>query len=79
MGELSSEGGQGELSHALEMPIPASFGAIRPWNRTDAGALVKYANNRKIWLNMRDAFPHPYTEASAQWFLDLVERQNPTT
>lgn len=42
-------------------------------------ALVKYANNRKVWLNLTDAFPHPYTSASAHAFLDLVERQNPTT
>lgn len=63
----------------LQMPISTSCGAIRPWDRGDAHALVKYANNRKIWLNLRDAFPHPYTAASADAFLDIVERQNPTT
>jgi RimJ/RimL family protein N-acetyltransferase len=41
-------------------------------------ALVKYANNRKVWLNLRDAFPHPYTAASAAAFLEMVERQDPT-
>src|SRR5581483_8477762 len=35
--------------------------------------------NRKIWLNMQDAFPHPYTQASAAAFLDLADRQDPTT
>ncbi|HEY1497304.1 MAG TPA: GNAT family protein [Candidatus Solibacter sp.] len=52
---------------------------IRPWRADDAGALVKYANNRKVWLNLRDAFPHPYTAASAQSFLDMVGCQSPTT
>jgi len=60
------------------MPIPTSFGLIRPWASGDADALVKYANNRRIWLDMRDAFPHPYTEASAHAFLELAEHQNPT-
>ena len=63
----------------LQMPISTSYGVIRPWDRGDADALLKYADNRKIWLNLRDAFPHPYTEASAQAFLDIVERQNPAT
>ena len=27
----------------------------------DAPSLAKYANNRKIWQNIRDAFPSPYT------------------
>jgi RimJ/RimL family protein N-acetyltransferase len=61
------------------MRIPTSFGAIRPWNIRDTDALVKYANNRTVWLNMRDAFPHPYTGASAATFLEMVGRQSPTT
>ena len=61
------------------MPIPTSYGEIRPWREQDADALVNYANNRKIWLNLRDCFPHPYTRESARAFLDLVSRQNPTT
>jgi hypothetical protein len=59
------------------MRIPTSFGMIRPWKRDDSAALVKYANNRKVWLNLRDAFPHPYTEASAATFLELVFRRIP--
>lgn len=61
------------------MPIPTSYGEIRPWNSHDADALVKYANNRKIWINLRDGFPHPYTLASAQAFLAMAGRQNPVT
>jgi [ribosomal protein S5]-alanine N-acetyltransferase len=35
---------------------------LRDWTFSDASSLAKYANNRKIWLNMRDGFPYPYTE-----------------
>ena len=61
------------------MQIRTSFGLIRAWRSEDAGALVKHANNRKVWLNLRDAFPHPYTQADAAAFLELVARQDPTT
>ena len=62
----------------LPMPIPTSYGEIRRWSSHDPDALVKYANNRKVWLNLRDAFPHPYTAASAQAFLEMVGRQGAT-
>jgi len=61
------------------MLVPTSFGGIRSWSSTDKTALVKYANNRKIWLNLRDAFPHPYTETSATAFLEMVGCQHPPT
>jgi len=39
---------------------------IREWAPSDEAALVKYADNRKIWLNLDDRFPHHYTAADAQ-------------
>jgi [ribosomal protein S5]-alanine N-acetyltransferase len=59
--------------------IPTSFGEIRPWRLDDADALVKYANNRKVWLNLRDGFPHPYTPEAAQAFLARVTALTPVT
>jgi len=59
--------------------LPTTFGVLRPWHIDDALALVKYANNRKIWLNLRDGFPYPYTTQDAQHFLDMVSRQTPQT
>jgi RimJ/RimL family protein N-acetyltransferase len=44
---------------------------LRRWRFSDADALVRHANNRKIWLNLRDRFPHPYTAADARAWLDL--------
>ena len=34
---------------------------ILSWRQGDEAALVQHANNRNIWLNFPDAFPHPYT------------------
>ena len=61
------------------LPIQTSYGLIRPWSSADAEAVVKYANNRKIWLNLRDGFPHPYTPDDAQAFLERASRQTAAT
>ncbi len=42
---------------------------LRPWQLSDKPALVKHANNPRIWRNLRDAFPHPYTDADAEAFI----------
>ncbi len=39
---------------------------IRPWRTGDELSLVKHANNRKIWRNVRDRFPYPYTFKDAE-------------
>lgn len=43
---------------------------LRKWEITDAQSLAAYANNFKIALNLRDAFPHPYTLCNAQSFIE---------
>ena len=40
---------------------------------------MKYANNRKIWANLRDGFHFPYNADHAHAFLVTVSRQNPVT
>lgn len=44
---------------------------IRPYRLSDAPALSYHGNNRKIWLNLTDRFPHPYTEASAETWITI--------
>ena len=34
---------------------------IRDFSPADAEAMVRYADNIKIWQRVRDRFPHPYT------------------
>lgn len=50
---------------------------IRPLRYADRERLAKLANNKKIWLNVRDMFPHPYTIEDAEKFIDTVKRHNP--
>ena len=52
---------------------------IRPWRLDDAGSLAKHANNRKVWLGLRDRFPHPYTIQDAHEFLQRATSEQPTT
>src|SRR4051794_35317466 len=42
---------------------------LRAWREQDLDALVRYANDREVWINLRERFPHPYTEADAQRWL----------
>ena len=42
---------------------------LRPWVPADKPSLVANANNRNVWRNLADVFPHPYTDADADaWF-----------
>src|SRR5690349_6778280 len=61
------------------MSMPEQI-VLRPWRRSDIPSLVRYANNRKIWLNLRDIFPHPYTRTEAeQWIAICESSRGPTT
>jgi ribosomal-protein-alanine N-acetyltransferase len=52
---------------------------VRDWAAGDVHSLVRHANNRNVWINLRDRFPHPYTETTARQFLAHVSQQDPTT
>ena len=52
---------------------------IRYWRSGDELALAKHANNYKIWLNLRDSFPHPYTLRDAQNWILLANASLPVT
>lgn len=45
---------------------------LRPFTAADAPALVRHGNDRVVWQNMRDQFPHPYTLAAAERYLGMV-------
>jgi len=46
--------------------------ALREWRRGDEPSLVRHANNRGVWINVRDAFPFPYTPADAKAWIRLA-------
>ncbi len=52
---------------------------LREWKKSDSTALAKIANNKKIWDNVRDRLPYPYTGQDAKEWLTLVKKQKIVT
>jgi RimJ/RimL family protein N-acetyltransferase len=52
---------------------------VRSWKREDEEALSRYADNRRIWINLRDRFPHPYRRQDARRWLAQVLGARPET
>ena len=52
---------------------------LRPPVEPDAESLARHGNDREIWSNLRDGFPHPYTGADARAYIARVSRQAPVT
>ncbi len=50
---------------------------IRSWTLDDVPALAKHANNPRIARNLRDAFPHPYSEEDAVFFIREIAMAHP--
>jgi RimJ/RimL family protein N-acetyltransferase len=52
---------------------------LRAWQWSDSKVLANLINNRKIWDNVRDYLPHPYTYKDADLFLqNNVDQPNTT-
>jgi RimJ/RimL family protein N-acetyltransferase len=52
---------------------------VRSWRAADLDSLVRYADNRNIWINLRDRFPHPYGHTEGRRFLRAARRMMPET
>jgi ribosomal-protein-alanine N-acetyltransferase len=63
----------------MAIDIPLQSCRVRSWRVSDAESLARYANNRKIWLNLRDLFPHPYGIRDARAYLQMVLGKTPET
>ena len=50
---------------------------VREWRADDAEQLCAQANDRRVWENLRDAFPHPYGPEDARRFLALAREGVP--
>ncbi len=61
------------------MEIEIGEWRLRPWRPGDEEALVRHANNRLIWINLRDRFPHPYTMSDAIAWVQRASAQEPPT
>jgi RimJ/RimL family protein N-acetyltransferase len=63
------------------MPILKGNGFIlRSWKNSDRDSLSKHGNNKKIWKNLVDTFPHPYTKKKAsEWIKDSTKAKTKKT
>lgn len=52
----------------MQMRLKSS--EVRSLRPGDAESLALHANNRDVWINLRDAFPHPYSPADAKTFIE---------
>ncbi len=45
---------------------------LREFRRGDEPSLVRHANNRRVWMNVRDSFPYPYRQSDARAWVRLA-------
>ena len=50
---------------------------VRKFRRSDKYRMAELANNEKISINLRDAFPHPYALSDAVEFINSCINQKP--
>jgi len=59
----------------IETSLP--YCTIRSWKAGDEPSLVLHANNKRVWLNLLDTFPHPYTMEDAKAWISLSSVADP--
>jgi [ribosomal protein S5]-alanine N-acetyltransferase len=57
--------------------LAADPAVVREWRRADAAELALQANDRRVWINLRDAFPHPYGLQDAKRFIAQALKRSP--
>lgn len=46
---------------------------LRPLRADDAASIARHANNRAVWRNLTDRFPHPYgVEEGRRWIASIA-------
>jgi len=59
--------------------LRAGSTVVREWQEADAESLALRANDRRVWLGLRDAFPHPYGIEDARRFIGMAQQKSPQT
>jgi RimJ/RimL family protein N-acetyltransferase len=52
---------------------------IREWRTGDAEGMARLADDRAVWLGLRDIFPHPYGVEDARGFIAFATGMTPQT
>jgi ribosomal-protein-alanine N-acetyltransferase len=63
----------------MSLELDLGCAVLRELALSDAPSLARHANDRRIWLQLRDAFPHPYQEEDARAFIERIRLQNQST
>ena len=63
----------------MQMQLDLKSCGVRSFRDADAAELARHANNRKVWLQLRDRFPHPYTTDDARGFIAFARGADPET
>lgn len=61
------------------MELVLTRSVIRNWDPRDRNSLVRHANSRRVWRNLKDRFPHPYTARDAQDWIGRATAASPQT
>ncbi len=61
------------------MELRSGQTVVREWQDADAEPLVPLADDRRVWLGLRDAFPHPYGIEDARRFIAMARAKSPPT
>jgi len=59
--------------------LECGAGILRPWRSGEEASLARHANDRRVWQNLRDRFPHPYTPEDAEQWVRLAASFAPGT
>ena len=59
--------------------LQAGLALVRTWRTQDAGEVARQADDRRVWLNLRDAFPNPYRIEDAERFIAMAIAMSPQT
>jgi RimJ/RimL family protein N-acetyltransferase len=68
------------LVHFAAMELRSPRCTVRSLCLADAPGLAHHGNNRKVWVNLRDRFPHPFTEQHGVEYIEYtLSKPDPTS
>ena len=61
----------------MSLPAKTQKCVVRTFRVDDAASLARHGNNRVIWRNLRDRFPHPYNVDDSMGYIEFILAKNP--
>jgi len=65
------------MENSVGQELVGSRCIVRPFRAGDAASIAAVANDRRIWLGLRDLFPHPYVLNHAETYIARVSALDP--